>query len=371
MPTLDAQALLSSRERPKLALLRPATGECRINLREERVFGLLNRRRRPEPTRIQQLRNLPWYSINPPPNVLSGQGMIHDDERRLLYTLARDYYTGEGRILDAGTFLGSSSLALGSGLKDRGYPAGAAIDAFDLFIIDDGAVSLHLNRDDPLSVPVKANDNVRHIYERNVAHVAEYISVHEGDVIKTRWTRGSIEILFCDISKNLHVNDYIVSEWLPALIPETGILIQQDQIQQYHVWIAITMSILSDYFEFIDYTLNSSAVYRLKRPIPKSVLNQCLHANVSNDDMERHYKNSLAMFKAHGMGRYTGWPLGMVELGLAVLYGFHIGDKGKCRHTLEDIKKRFAGVPDTMWRLAQIEGHLDAGTPCPGSRLDW
>jgi predicted O-methyltransferase YrrM len=62
--------------------------------------------------------------------------MISTDERRLLYTLARDYYTGAGRIIDGGAYLGSSSLSLGWGLKDQCYRKEPAIDAFDTFIID-------------------------------------------------------------------------------------------------------------------------------------------------------------------------------------------------------------------------------------------
>jgi hypothetical protein len=29
------------------------------------------------------------------------------------------------------------------------------------------------------------------------------------------------------------------------------------------------------------------------------------------------------------------------------------------------------GINDTMYRLAEIKAHLDAGMPCAGSRLYW
>ena len=47
-------------------------------------------------------------------------------------------------------------------------------------------------------------------------------------------------------------------------------------MQEYHVWVAITIEILADYFETIDYTMYSSMVYRLKREIPARVLQKFL-----------------------------------------------------------------------------------------------
>ena len=333
------------------------------------MMSLLRRITSNTTPRVEGLRRLPWYSIEPPVDVISGKGMIHADERRMLYTLAKDYFVGAGRIIDGGSYLGSSSLALGLGLRDRRYPAVPVIDAYDTFVIDPFAVVWHLDANDPLSGGVKAGDNLRHIYDRNISAVADYISVHEGDLTVRPWNEGPIEILFCDVSKSWELNDYILKNWIPSLIPGTGILIQQDQIQEYHVWVAITMSMLSDYFEIIDYTLNSSMVYRLKRKIPQSVLDRCMSVNVTTDDMVRHYQRSLQTFKRPGMGRYTGWQLGMVELGLSVVYGFHVGDTDNARRVLQDCKSRFSGVVDTMYRASVIEAHLDAGTPCPGSRL--
>lgn len=310
--------------------------------------------------RIGALRKLPWYSINPPPDVISGRFMTGVDERRLLYTLARDYFVGAGRIIDGGAYLGSSALAVGMGLRERGYPKEPVIHSFDRFIIDEWSITHCLDPGDPLSQGLKPGDKIRHIYERNIAGVADYITVHEGDVTGKPWHGGPIEIVFNDVSKSWALNDHILKNWIPSLIPETGVLIQQDQIQEYHVWVAITMSMLSDYFETIDYTVNSSMVYRLKGPIPDAELDRCMSINVSDDDKEFHYKRSLQAFRCTGMGRYTGWHLGMVELGLAVLYGMHIGDEDKSRFVLRDCRQRFANVPDTMGRLSEIEKRLNA-----------
>jgi hypothetical protein len=322
--------------------------------------------------RIEALRHLPWYSVDLPADVVNGQyGMIHEDECRMLYTLARDYFAGAGRIIDGGTYLGTSSLSLGYGLKDRGYRKEPIIDAYDTFIIHDASVQYHFRQEDWMGRRIKGGDNVRFVYERNITPVAGYINVHEGDIQQRPWCGGPIEILFSDVSKSWSLNDYILTSWIPALLPETGILIQQDQVQEYHVWVAITMEILADCFEFIDYTKNSSMVYRLKHPIPARTLQKCLLSNISAAEMEYYYLSWLDRFRRMGMGRYKGWHLGMVEAGLAVTYGFHIGDLDKARHALRKCEEKFHMIPDTMYRLAAIKGHVEARTPCPGSRLYW
>lgn len=106
--------------------------------------GAVPSRRISDLRRIENLRQKPWYSVDLPADVMNVVGMIHPDERRLLYTLARDYFSDQGRIVDGGAFLGSSSLALGWGLMHREYPAERVIDAYDTFIIHEDSVRDYL-----------------------------------------------------------------------------------------------------------------------------------------------------------------------------------------------------------------------------------
>jgi hypothetical protein len=305
------------------------------------------------PDKIESLRRLPWYSVDLPAEVEAGKGMIHPDERRLLYTLARDYFSGAGRIVDGGAFLGTSSLSLGFGLRDRGYKKERVIDAFDIFIIDDYGAQNYCDNGGWFGKKTKAGDNMRHIYERNIAPVADYISIHEADLLKTPWTSGPVEILFSDISKSWELNDHIIKNWIGSLLPETGILIQQDQVQEYHVWVSITMEILAEYFETIDYTPFSSMVYRLKSEIPAHVMEKCMRANITKEEMEHYYLSFLNRFRRVGMGRYTGWHLGMVEVGLAIVH-YQTGDHEKALHTLKQCEEKFRAIPDTVNRVTEI-----------------
>jgi hypothetical protein len=313
----------------------------------------------PTPAKIESLRRLPWYSVELPQEVDCGKGMIHPDERRMLYTLTRDYFSGAGRIIDGGAFLGTSSLALGFGLRDRGYKKEPVIDSFDMFTLDPYGLEHYIDRTGPFKKrPLKVGDSIRFLYEKNVAPVADYICIHEGNLLEEPWKSGPIEILFSDVSKSWELNDHIIRNWIAALIPETGILIQQDQVQEYHVWVAITMEILADYFETIDFTPFSSMVYRLKSAIPAQVLEKCMRANITDEELEHYYLSFLNRFRSIGMGRYTGWNLGMVEAGLVATYAFHIRDLDMARHALKQCEEKFRNVPDTMRRLAEIKKHL-------------
>ena len=51
------------------------------------------------------VKDLPVSLDAPPENVLSHPGLVSPGERALLYRLAREYFTGEGTIVDAGSVL--------------------------------------------------------------------------------------------------------------------------------------------------------------------------------------------------------------------------------------------------------------------------
>lgn len=298
-----------------------------------------------------RLHALPWYSVDLPPEVADSRPMIGDDERRLLYTLTRDFYQGEGRIIDGGTYIGDSSLALGFGLKARGYQPTPVIDAFDLFILIDTTDGVWFASDGD----VKGGQSIRPTYDRRTASVAQYIKVHEGDVTSTPWRNGPIEILFNDLSKSWDINDYVLRNWFPCLMQDRSILIQQDQVQEYHVWVAITMEMLSAHFQLIDYVRNSSAVYRPVSSIGSSSIIPCLRENLSHDDMERAYLSWIERFRRLAAGRFKSWHLAMVEGGLIVTYALHIGDMDKARHAWKVCVEKFRDDPAASYRLQEVK----------------
>src|ERR1700754_2796705 len=80
------------------------------------------------------------------PEIVSGYPtMLTPDERRLLHWLARDVWEGWGAIVDAGSFLGGSTVSLATGLRARATPRpdGAPrppMTTYDLFLVEQYAL---------------------------------------------------------------------------------------------------------------------------------------------------------------------------------------------------------------------------------------
>ena len=67
----------------------------------------------------------PWLA----PNAQAGSyalGMLGLEERKLLYQLARNIYTGEGAVVELGAFCGASTCCLAAGLRDNPTSRGPA-----------------------------------------------------------------------------------------------------------------------------------------------------------------------------------------------------------------------------------------------------
>ena len=69
--------------------------------------------------RLEYLARRPWRGVCLPPDAVGIPTMLSKTERKLLYTLAREYASGEGAIVDAGCFLGGSTAALLAVVRDH------------------------------------------------------------------------------------------------------------------------------------------------------------------------------------------------------------------------------------------------------------
>ncbi|MBV9880022.1 MAG: class I SAM-dependent methyltransferase [Gemmatirosa sp.] len=201
--------------------------------------------------------------------------MLLPDELRLLHYLADSYFTGaDGAcIVDAGCFLGGSTVALAEGLRmslrRRGLPERPLIHSFDRFEVEEWTVPTFF----PAGTPPGAS--FRAAFDANVAPYAPLVVVHDGDVIDAEWHDGPIEILFVDVAKHWTVCDRVTWTFFPHLIPGRSLVVQQDYL--YHHWVAwlhVTMEFYADYFEYVCDTRRNSVVFRHTRAIPPDVLRE-------------------------------------------------------------------------------------------------
>src|SRR4029079_859233 len=138
--------------------------------------------------------------------------MLSAQELHLLYSLARDTYTGRGEIVDGGAFLGGSTLALACGLRDNTQVADKSfrIHSYDYFVADHFVAQF---------IPgFPEGQSTRPYYDSVIAGVADHVAVHEGDVTTFPWpAQRPIEILFIDVAKSWETNDFLLHQFFPRL----------------------------------------------------------------------------------------------------------------------------------------------------------
>jgi SAM-dependent methyltransferase len=217
-------------------------------------------------------RETPWSCDNVPT-------MLIPDELRLLHYLADECYTGAGVIVDAGCFLGGSTLALADGLRRnlqrRRRLEEKLIHTYDRFEIEDYTIA-------PFFPESAQGESFRPLFDRNIAPYATLVEVHDGDVCSLPWQHGPIELLFIDIAKHWRVCDWITWQFFPSLIPGKSLVIQQDYLyDSWTAWLHITMEFYSDYFEYVCDTGVNSAVFRNTWRIPEDVLREHTVASLS------------------------------------------------------------------------------------------
>ena len=114
---------------------------------------------------------------------------------------------------------------------------------------------------------------MRPIFDWQTREVASLLEVHEGDVRNCTWpAEVAIDVLFIDLAKTWSINDVIVREFFPALVPGRSIVIQQDYVHPTCPWLAVTMEHYADCFEPVAYVPYNSMVYRVTAPLDRDRL---------------------------------------------------------------------------------------------------
>lgn len=218
--------------------------------------------------------------LKPIPEVASSvPSMMSDGERRFLFNIAKDYYSGAGLIVDAGTFLGASTACFGNGVSAN--PNLAEIRANWQKPI----VSLELgitNQQMLLSFKrhgigegLVAGDSFGPLIEGHIKNVRDLIDLRLGDILETgriedqgKGKRLPVEILFLDVLKAPAISEFAFLEYLPRLIPRRSLVIQQDYLSGDLPFIHIHQEFFASKFEYVG-EISSSAIFRLMHRITR------------------------------------------------------------------------------------------------------
>jgi hypothetical protein len=275
--------------------------------------------------------------------------MLSYDERRLLYWLTREYYQGAGHIVDGGCFLGGSTVALAAGLRDGGHPdADGKVHAYDQFVLNQYMID-HYLQDRP---GLKPGDSFRPLFDELTRPYRRYLQVNEGDIIHLGWGGEPIEVLFLDVLKNWPINDSVLRNFFPHLIPGRSVVVQQDYVHEWCPWIHISMELLADYFDYLDFTPFSSAVYLLTKEIPPALLQLSVEHDLSAGAKMR------LMHRA--VQRFSGEARGAVETAEARLLLTLLGPE-MARERLVQIKERYAHSEHIQFVANNVLRYIERG----------
>jgi hypothetical protein len=233
-----------------------------------------------------------------PPGVF---GMLTDDELHFLETYARFSYSGAGKIIDLGTWLGASAGALARGLRFNPHRNRYAhpIQSFDQFLWQSwmtpiaqsmGAPSAFRDGDDFLDYAAGALGELLLLIELTRADLSRELRVEE-----------PIEFLMIDAMKSWPLANAISKSFLPNLIPSRSIVVQQD-FGHYHPVTAtnhILMWLMRDWFEPVyQVPASTSSVFFVRKKLTPADIPNLDPATLPADAIESAWRYSLGFCAA-------------------------------------------------------------------------
>jgi hypothetical protein len=171
-------------------------------------------------------------------------------------------------------------------------------------------------------------------FDANVAPWSRHIDVREGDACAWGWSGEPIEVLFLDMVKTWRLNDLVLEQFLPCLIPGHSVIIQQDYLWGYGPWIHMTMELLEPSVKILDSMSHGSVAYLLTAPVPTELVGAKLRDGLTP-------ARKLALMD-RAMERWQGEDRGLVELARVMLL-VELGELATARSNFAEILAEHAG----------------------------
>ena len=211
-------------------------------------------------------------------------------EKRVLFILARKHYSGEGVIIDAGIFLGASTVCFGEGI--RANPHANAIRrtwdkpviAFEKAVIGNRMPEFFArNEVTGMGAP---GESFADALRENIAGVADMVDLRVGDIMETaRDCDQPVEILFLDVLKLPEISRFMIRQFFTRLIPGVSVVVHQDYFYELLPYIMVDQEFFQDHFAFIGEAC-STALFLCTRAIDEAAV-QRLEAGLSADEQQR------------------------------------------------------------------------------------
>ena len=208
------------------------------------------------------------YSVRTSSGLVDSKSMLSSFELSILFALAKDYWRGEGEIVDLGCLYGLTTRCFAEGIKlNELVPESQKkkrIYAYDLFLAQEYEWWTQCSQ------TIHAGSWFDEFLAVNQDELA-YIVPCPGDLLKMNWGTTPIEILMIDAAKSWLLNHFVISRMFPRLIPGQSVVVQQDYMHYNEYWVAITMEYFDDYFKPLDFVYGASGLFLATKAIPEEV----------------------------------------------------------------------------------------------------
>ena len=202
-------------------------------------------------------------------------GMLSQRERRLLVSLASRPIGRDQLIVDAGTFLGSSTVSLAEGFRSNAQNMNSLALRQHRPIVgfDAGYLPAPKGAAGPITREIGGyaytwGQSFEPVLRHNIAGLDHLVELRIGDFLNQSWNQeDKIAICFIDLAKSHALNFHCFREFFPAFIPANTILIQQDFFFDRLPWIKVLMGYLSEHFRWLG-QVGPSSVYLITSAIP-------------------------------------------------------------------------------------------------------
>lgn len=150
-------------------------------------------------------------------------GMTSMAEQAYCEWYASRLYSGKGKIVELGAWLGALTISLATGLRRSGRRFGSdALHSYDVF-------SWHHSfevavRETSLEGAYEEGTDFYPLYLQTIASVRGLVTPHKSDLVTEQWLGDPIEFLLIDAMKYEALVQNIQGSFLPSLLPGTSIL---------------------------------------------------------------------------------------------------------------------------------------------------
>jgi hypothetical protein len=242
------------------------------------------------------LKKLPrrYKKYRQPPGLWS---MTIPRELAFCESYARECFSGAGRMVDLGCWLGATTFSLARGLtRNPRAQNNRHIDALDLFIWTTAmdAVAEKIGMPPKYRTGESFYEEVRKLIEP----YKEIVRLHQEDLLEYEPAPEPVEFLFIDAFKTWPLAQKVVREFFPLLISDVSIVVQQDFI--FHHPIAATSHLvmwrLRDHFQWLHQIPRSgSVVFLCKKQIePAAFLSRLEPESFTLEEIDAAYDYSRA-----------------------------------------------------------------------------